>query len=108
MIRPLNIFDGLVLLFLYCKLTGSGPVPITWFEVFSPWMAEVIVRIIGSVIILMGGAERFKYWVWKIALKLRVRNASKEARRYIMKQAQEAMAESLKRGREAAEKTAQK
>lgn len=77
--RHFSIFDGLFLLALYFKLSGTGPV-ITWLEVFLPYLVEGVAAIIGAVAKLFNWPDRLKFWFWKAAMRVRVRRAGEQAR----------------------------
>lgn len=94
--RTFNIFDGLFLLALYFKLSGTGPA-LAWWEVFAPYIVEAFSVVVAFVLNLFNLKDRLKFWFWKMGMKLRVRRAANKASAF-MKAAEE-------RGKEAARKT---
>lgn len=94
--RQFNIFDGLFLMALYFKLTGTGLV-LCWVAVFLPYMVEGALAIIGAYSRLFGWNERVKFWFWNWAKNKAVKRAGAQARAY-MKAQEEA-------GKEQARKT---
>lgn len=92
--RRFNVFDGLFLLALYFKLSHTGP-SISWFEAFAPYMVESVSIIVGAVAKTLSLKDRYKFLVWKIAMRLRVRQAAKQSAQF-MKMAEEAKATTRK------------
>jgi hypothetical protein len=85
--RNFQFTDGLVLLFLYFKLSGNTNVPgLTWFAVFSPWLIEIVWNFIGAYLQVNDVTKRLTFWIWKFFMKRRVNRASAQARREVEKQ----------------------
>lgn len=78
--KTFSIFDGLFLLFLYFKLSGTGP-GLAWWEVWIPYMIEVVYIIGANIAKAFAVRDRLKYFLWNIAVKVRVKQAGKQARR---------------------------
>lgn len=85
--RQFNIYDGLFLLALVFKLRNIEPVP-KWWEVFAPYMLEAVTVVIVAIFATLGIKERLKFWLWQLALKLRVKMAGKKARQFMKAQAE--------------------
>lgn len=83
--RQFSIFDGLFLLALYFKLSGSGPA-LSWFDVFAPYLVEAVTVLIGSVFTLFNVKDRLKFRLWQWAMNLRVKWAGKAARAFMAEQ----------------------
>lgn len=85
--RTFNIFDGIFLMALYFKLTGSGLV-LCWVAVFLPYLIEGALALITAYSRLFGWPERIKFWFWNWAKDWAVKRAGKRARAYMKKQEQ--------------------
>lgn len=96
--RTFNIFDGLFLLALYFKLTGTGLV-VCWPAVFLPYLLEGALAIVSAFSGLFGWADRVKYWFWKFALNRRVDKAGDKARKFMDDKFKEGQARSGNPGR---------
>ena len=83
--RLFSIFDGLFLLALYFKLSGTGPA-LSWFDVFAPYLVEAVAALIGSVLTLFNVKDRLKFLAWQWAMNLRVKWAGKAARAFMADQ----------------------
>lgn len=83
--RTFNIFDGLFLMALYFKLTGTGLV-VCWVAVFLPYMVEGALALIAAYSRLFGWSERIKFWFWNWAKDRAIKRAGTQARAYMKKQ----------------------
>jgi hypothetical protein len=83
--RNFNIFDGLFLMALYFKLTGTGLI-LCWVAVFIPYMVEGALALIAAYFRLFGWTDQVKFWLWKFALNKRVAKAGDKAREFMKAQ----------------------
>lgn len=85
--RPINLLDGLFLLFLYFKLSGEGP-KISWFEVFTPFIVGLLWTIVNFMLTESGFygeiVDRFSFWLWKIRNKTLIKKAARNAHKAVM------------------------
>ncbi len=89
--RQFNVFDGLFLIALVFKLRNLDPVP-AWWEVFAPYLFEALTILIGTLLTAFSFKERSKFWLYEIVMKIRVKQAAKQARRFMKQKTAEGRA----------------
>lgn len=80
--RNLSLFDGLALLMLYFKLSGTGP-DVTWLMVVAPYMVEVVVVILLYIGTLFSWSEKIRFFIFKKIIAIRSKAAGKKASKNI-------------------------
>lgn len=76
--RGINLYDGLFLLALYFKLSGTGPA-LNWVEVFLPYVIHLIVSLFMLIDSIFKFTELVKFFVMKPLYILKYRRAYKRA-----------------------------
>lgn len=80
--KPISLIEGLFLLFLYFKLTGTG-LALSWFWVFSPFLFSAVFTVLEFFVDRYGVVDRIKFWLWKIDLKIKSSQEIKKEKRHI-------------------------
>lgn len=80
--RPFNLFDAIFMMAVVFKLTGTG-LQVSWPAVFLPYAVEGLFVIVGALATLFSWRERVKFWFWKMAMQIRVRQAGADAKAYM-------------------------
>jgi hypothetical protein len=78
--RHFNLFDALFILFLYFKLSETGP-ELNWLTIFAPYLAEWLFILWAAMDKTFGWSDRVAYSFWKLALKWRIKMNARQARR---------------------------
>lgn len=77
--RSFNLFDGLFLLAVYFKL--SGVYPVSFLELWAPYLLEALMAIIYLVATMYGWQLRFQTWVTKTATKIMLKRYVEKAKK---------------------------
>jgi hypothetical protein len=86
--KQFSVFDALFILFLYFKLSGTGP-SMKWWECFSPYIMECGFTLLGFLYTLFNVGGRLKFILWRKAMRIRVKVAAKKAKDQILKKFEE-------------------
>lgn len=82
--RVFNVFDGLFLLGLYFKLSGTGPA-LQWWEVFAPYALEAVGIAIRLWLSTYSFGDRLAFVLFKWKVTNTMRQASKDAEKQVKK-----------------------
>lgn len=81
MIRPITIFDGLFLLFVYFKLNGDWPEISWWLVICGPYCGQLLFLAIVVMAKTFSFEDRLKFFFWNWAVKRKLKKASSDARK---------------------------